>query len=115
MRESNYRRYDETFKRDALGILERSDRTMSQVARDLGVDYATLRYWYNADVAKKKKLKKGRGAASPPPPAKPVETLEEENARLKAELAAERKKTADLEMDRAILKKAAAFFAKESE
>ena len=43
------------------------------------------------------------------------ETLEEKVARLERENAQLRKKNDDLEMDRAILKKAAAFFAKESE
>ena len=43
------------------------------------------------------------------------ETLEEENARLKRQLELLSRKVELLESDREILKKAAAFFAKESE
>ena len=62
--------------------------------------------------------KKKRGRLTPLGTASVVErkeTLAEENKRLKRELDAALKKNAELEMDRAILKKAAAFFAKESE
>lgn len=55
----------------------------------------------------------------PAPPASSLaeagETVEQQNARLLVELKHARKQIAQLEEDRAILKKAAAFFAKESE
>jgi transposase len=118
MRASAYVRYDDAFRRDALALLERSDRTLFQVATELGMSPSTLRYWYNAEVAKKKKVK-GRqplkALKALTASEKQAETLEEENARLKRELEAALKKNAELEEDRAILKKAAAFFAKESE
>ncbi len=61
-----------------------------------------------------KRLKKARAAkAAAAPPA--GETLEEKVLRLERENAQLRKERDSLEMDRAILKKAAAFFAKESE
>jgi transposase len=114
MRVSNRKKYDEAFRQGALALLKKSDRTMKSVADGLGIPVATLGYWYKADMAKKKK-----------PPARPpekrlsvasdAETPEEKIARLEAEVTVLRKRNDELEMDRAILKKAAAFFAKESE
>jgi len=114
MRASAYRVYDKSFKEDALKVLERADRTIWQVASDLGISPSTLRHWYKKEVAKKKKGTSRPSTNEKPAPAQ-GETLHEENARLKRELAAALKRNAELEEDRAILKKAAAFFAKESE
>ena len=115
MRAYSHRRYDETFKQEALELLERSDRSLGQVALDLGVEPTTLRYWYKkAEMAKKGKRSGPRVKALPV--ADPAsETPETKLARLERENQTLRKKLAELEMDRAILKKAAAFFAKESE
>lgn len=115
MRVTTQRRYDEAFKQEALAVLERSDRTLSAVALDLGVDHSTLRGWYKrAEMAKKHK--KGGVPSKSLAVRDPVsETAEQKIARLERENAALRKKNDELEMDRAILKKAAAFFAKESE
>ena len=113
MRVQTYQKYDRAFREGALALLERSDRTLSEVARDLGVHSCTLRYWYKADMAKKGK-KSPRLARVPvrePTGGTPAEKL----ARMEAENAALRKRIDELELDRAILKKAAAFFAKESE
>ena len=117
MRVNPYKRYDDSFKQGALELLARSDRTLSRVALDLGIEPKTLRGWYNrAEMAKKGKLPPARrktssGAMAVPDP----QTDKERIAQLERELDALRKKNAELEMDRAILKKAAAFFAKESE
>ena len=115
MQPVRYRKFDEAFKRDALDILARGDRSIGQVAHDLGVHESTLRYWYNHDVAKKKARASGVRSPKAVPPPPEVETVEEENARLKRELEATRKRVAQLETDCEILKKATAFFAKESE
>ena len=110
-----YRRYGATFRADAIALLERSDRLPGQVARDLGIPEATLRYWYFCHMTKGKK-RPAKGKPKPLPVGDPAkETLEAENARLERELAAAERKVRQLEEDRAILKKAAAFFAKESE
>jgi transposase len=111
------KRYDQAFREGAVALLERSDRTMNAVAVGLGIPAATLRYWYKqAEMAKKRKLAplKHRGspavmAVTDPPSDK------ERIAQLELELEVLRKRNEELEMDRAILKKAAAFFAKESE
>lgn len=111
------KKYDLSFQEDAVALLDRTDRSIRQVAVDLGVPQSTLYAWYKRAVAKKKgKLPSPKAspssavmATSDPP------TDKERIAQLERELAALRKKNEQLEMDRAILKKAAAFFAKESE
>lgn len=105
--------YTEEFKQDAVRLLERSGRSYTQVSGDLGVSYWTLRNWYK-DLRMGKRSKKatsGKAAAAPVS----GETLEEKVGRLERENALLRKENDSLQMDRAILKKAAAFFAKESE
>ena len=92
------KKYTEEFKRDAVRLMRnRGERTVAQVADDLGVPTNQLHRWAakleKLDVAKRN----DRG-----------ETLEEENRRL-------RKDVERLRMEKAILKKAAAFFAKEDE
>jgi transposase len=86
-------KYSEEFKREALRQLE-SGRPTEQVALDLGVGKTTLWRW-------RLELKDGKS----------LETVgdsdvKKENARL-------RRRVRELEEDREILKKAAAFFAKE--
>jgi transposase len=107
-----YRRYAEEFKSDALTLLARSDQTIPQVAQRLGINAWTLRDWYKASMAKRS-AKKARSSSALPIP--PDETDADRIKRLERELAAAQKQIASLEMDRAILKKAAAFFARESE
>ena len=115
MQPTRYRKYDEAFKGDALKMVGSGERSIGQIAYDLGMKESTLRYWYNLDVAKKKKRVPGVRAPKPVSPPPEAETVEEENTRLKRELDASHKRVAELEMDREILKKAAAFFVKESE
>jgi transposase len=113
MRVQNHRRYDDAFRDDALALLERSGRSLNAVAEDIGISYSTLRYWYKAQMAKKGKKPPRPGAVAVVDPSK--ETAEQKVARLERENATLRKQVDELQMDRAILKKAAAFFAKESE
>lgn len=113
MRVSNITKYEEAFKQDALTLLRKSDRGLSTVAHDLGISPTTLRYWYNREMAKNQK---GRPRGKPPIlPSASRETATAKLARLERENSTLRKQVEELEMDRAILKKAAAFFAKESE
>ena len=103
--------YTEEFKQDAVRLLERTGRSYTQVSSDLGVSYWTLRNWYNDTRMGKRSKKNSKASAAPVT----GETLEEKVQRLERENAQLRKERDSLEMDRAILKKAAAFFAKESE
>jgi transposase len=105
--------YTEEFRQDAVRLLERSGRSYTQVSADLGVSYWTLRNWYK-DLHMGKRSKKGSSGKAAAAPVS-GETLEEKVKRLERENALLRKENDSLQMDRAILKKAAAFFAKESE
>ena len=106
------KRYSEDFKADAVELMRRDQRTFAALADDLGVSSWTLRAWYKeAEMAKKPKVTRkptelGSG---------PKESTEERLARLERDNARLRKENDQLRVDREILKKAAAFFAKESE
>ncbi len=105
--------YTDEFKADAVAHLRRSDQSIRQVAEGLGVSDESLRAWYKREeMAKKKGRSPSKVAASAPHKG---ESAEERVARLERENAALRKEVDSLRMDREILKKAAAFFAKESE
>jgi transposase len=87
--------YTEEFREEAVRLVLESKSTVAQVAEDLGVKTWTLRGWV-------KKYRESTRASEPRRP----ETIEEENRRLKRELSI-------LRQERDILKKAAAYFAKE--
>jgi transposase len=91
------RRYTQEFKLEAVRLVESTGRSVSEIARDLGIDHKSLHAWL-----KQTHVDAGKG----PPGAL---TSEE-----KVELAALRKEVRVLKEEREILKKAAAFFAKES-
>jgi transposase len=107
------RAYTKDFKADALAMLRRGDRSCRQIAADLGVNYWTMREWATADKMARKKAK--RPKKSVPEGGSAQETAEQRVDRLERENKRLRKQVDQLEEDRAILKKAAAFFAKESE
>lgn len=88
-------KYTKEFREEAVRLALDSTSTVAQVAKDLGVKTWTLRGWI-------KDHREKTGASSPGKP----ESLEEENRRLKRELAI-------LRQERDLLKKAAAYFAKE--
>gem|GEM_PF-1959541 len=103
--------YDDAFRNDAVALVERSGRSLNSVAVDLGIPQQTLRYWYNAFMSKKrpKKADALRAKSRAVPVIDPSkETAEAKIARLERENATLRHQVGQLEMDRAILKKAAA-------
>lgn len=81
-------RYSREFRANAVALAMSSPKTIAEVARDLEMDDQTLRNWMKAEV--------------PTPVGDPG-----------AENAALRKRLAQVEEERDILKKAAAFFAAE--
>ena len=87
--------YSDEFREEAVRLVLGSRSSIPQVAGDLGVSVWTLRGWV-------KKYRQRSGLGEP----RRAETIEEENRRLKRELAV-------LRQERDILKKAAAYFAKE--
>ena len=89
-------RYTLEFKQEAVRLVK-AGQTNGQVARGLGLAEQTVGNWVKADDAGRLRAAVG----------KPVNAGQQEISRLKAELARAR-------MERDILKKAAAYFAKES-
>lgn len=88
--------YPPEFRREAIELVRLSGRPVSQLAKELGVSDMTLRNWVKqADVDAGK--------------AEGLTSTERE------ELGALRKEVRTLRMEREILKKAAAFFARETD
>lgn len=92
-------KYSTEFKREAVELCDRTGKTTTEVAKELGIRQQTLSRWRQEILAIK----------SPPRPrsTKSNEALEMENAELRRELDR-------VSQERDFLKKAAAFFAKES-
>jgi transposase len=104
--------YTPEFRQDAVSLLKNTDRSFKQVAADLGVSIFSLRQWYKDSEVPKKPTKQRKAETAK---SHGEETPEHKLARLERENAALQKENDSLRMDREILKKAAAFFAKESE
>lgn len=105
-------KYDEAFRADAVELVLKGERPVSQIAQDLGVNEWTLRGWYYKHPMVKRRRK---GATARTAKAGGAETAEEKLRRLERENERLRKENDSLRTDREILKKAAAFFAKENE
>jgi transposase len=85
------------FRSEAVQLVEHSGQSLRQVARDLGLSVETLRRW-----VQRAKADAGVGPAG-------ALTTDE-----RAELRRLRREVRTLQLEREILKKAAAFFAKET-
>lgn len=90
-------RYPDAFRMEAVELVRTGERSLPQIARDLGINDQTLRNW-----VKRAEIDAGRGA--------PSELTTDE----RAELARLRRENRVLQQERDILKKAAAWFAKET-
>jgi transposase len=86
--------YSPEFKAEAVRLVRASAEPLAKIARDLGVAVGTLRLW---------------AATGRPQPAMPLTDDE------RSELRRLRSEVRELRMERDILKKATAFFAKHSE
>jgi transposase len=95
MGKSMHEPYDPTFRARAVELVRSTGLSKAQVARDLGVNPETLRLW-----VKQAEIDAGRRDGL---------TSDE-----KAELTRLRREVATLKEEREILKKAAAFFVRES-
>ena len=85
------KKYDEEFKRNAVKLSYASPKTVKEIANDLGIHENLLYNWRRKYTAEGDKTK--------------YATLEEENRDLQRQLA-------EVKMERDMLKKAAAYFAK---
>ena len=90
------RKFDREFKEDAIRLILDGGRSVREVARDLGIHENMLHRWKQEYLQDKEHSFPGKGHMKP---------HEEELFKLK-------RKIADLEEDRAILKKALAIFSK---
>ena len=91
------RKFSKEFKAEAVALVKHQGLSINQVAKDLGVSWTMVNKWLEqaaADSGEKPEL---------------MTTAERE------ELASLRRENRTLKMEREILKKAAAFFAKESD
>ena len=95
------RRFTTEFKAEAVRLVVEEGRPIRQVARELDVVPSALTRWVDKEEAR-------RGIAREKPATVDLTTDE------RAELERLRKRVRELEVDKAILKKAAAFFAKEN-
>jgi len=91
-------KYPPEFRREAVELVRSSDRSIVEVARSLGITDSTLHNWLKAD-----RDSRARAAA----PDGLSESELEELRRL-------RKENVELRVDREILRKAAAYFARET-
>ena len=88
------RRFSPEFKAEAVRLVQQTDEPIARIARELGVTETSLRGWVEA---------------ARPTPREPL--TEDE----RSELLRLRRETQQLRMERDILKKATAFFARHSE
>jgi transposase len=91
-------KYPVEFRREAVELVRSSGRSRVEVARSLGISDNTLANWINADRERRER------DADP-------ESLSESE---RAELRRLRRENAQLQIDMEILRKAAAYFARET-
>jgi transposase len=94
---ANRQKYTSEFKREAISLIVDQQVSVAEVARRLGISETLLYKWKHQFMAQGEQAFPGKGQ----------QTVQE------AELARLRREVEQLRMERDILKKAAAFFAKE--
>lgn len=92
------RQFSREFKLEAVRLVKERGVSVAQAARDLELHQTVLRSWIRELAADPQQAFPGKGVLKPE----------------QAEMARLRKEVAKLKMERDILKKAAAYFAKES-
>jgi transposase-like protein len=91
------RKFTDEFKQDTIRLIRESGKTVAEIARDLDLSASAVRNWLN-----QAEIDEGRDSQGE------LTTAERQ------ELQRLRRENKQLQMEREILKKAAAFFAKES-
>ena len=100
MERQKRRVYDSEFKRNAVLLSLEEDRSVSQVAKNLGISKDTLYKWRHAYSANSEKAFPGNGKSSLTDEQKQIKALE--------------KQVNDIKVERDILKKAVAIFSRAS-
>ena len=95
---SSRRKFDKVFKQEAVRLVLEGGKSVVEVARNLGIHENVLYYWKRKYLEDPKHSFPGKGHLKP---------QDEESRRLK-------KRLADAEEERDILKKALAVFSKEA-
>jgi transposase-like protein len=90
------RKFSDEFKRDAVEIVNSSDKPIAEVARELGIYDSTLGSWVKQD-----EINRGEREGLTSDERARLSVLERENARLR--------------MERELLKRAVAFWVRESD
>ena len=90
------RKYTPEFKREAVALSQQANKSVRQVAQELGITEKLLSRWRSEQAHQGTEAFRGHGRRT---------TTEEELLRLRREVA-------ELKMERDILKKAAVWFAK---
>ena len=98
IRKGKRRKHTKEFKQEAVLLAQGADVGFARAAKDLGIHESLLRSWGKAHATQGADAFRGHGKKA---------ALEAENARLLREIRT-------LQMERDILKKAAAFFAREN-
>ena len=94
-------KYPEEFRRDAVSlVLSSPQRTVAEIAKELGLNRETLRLWVKAAQA-------GQTTSAGSPGSSEVSVAERD------ELRRLRARVKELELEKEILRKAAQYFAKE--
>jgi transposase len=93
------RQFSPEFRADAVALVRSSGRPVAAIARELGIGESNLSYWLKKDA-------EGRTTADPG-------RFEAETAEARGN-AALRRRVAELEVEREILKRATALWVKES-
>jgi transposase len=94
------RTYTPEFRAEAVKLVLEQGLSLETAAQRLSVPKGTLANWVKA-------AKRGSGTSTAAPGSRSIAELEAENTRLRRELAVER-------MEKEVLKKATAYFARES-
>jgi transposase len=97
------RQFDPEFRAGAVRIVTETDKSVAQVARDLGISPYTLHNWVRAD---QRRTEQASGPVT--------EDEREELTRLRAEKARWAKDKAELEMERDVLKRSVVLWVKDS-
>ncbi len=97
MKKQTRRKFTKQYKAEVVDLIRASDKSIGAVCRDLDLTETAVRRW-----VQQAEIDSGRGSSGA------LTSAERE------EFAALRKRVKTLEMEREILKKATAFFAKES-